>query len=72
MARTFTPRVGRLVTYVTATGKPRPAQIVSVGSTNGGIVLRVGGVLQGTSTVGILRGPVSSSIATVVNTWRPR
>lgn len=40
MARTFTPKVGHLVTYIDASGKPKPAVVVSTGSTNGGIRLR--------------------------------
>lgn len=40
MARTFTPKVGHLVTYFTSDGRPRPAVVVSTGSTNGGIRLR--------------------------------
>lgn len=73
MARTFTPRVNRHVTYFRSNGKPVPAVITAVGSTNGGIVLRVGrsGGTFGNGTTGILRGPVALDVANVANTWRP-
>jgi hypothetical protein len=73
MARTFTPRVNRHVTYFRAgTGKPVNATITAVGSVNGGIVLRIGhSQVVGDATTGILRAPISSLVANVPNTWRP-
>lgn len=70
MARTFTPRVNRHVQYVRTGAKLVSATITAVGSTNGGIVLRVGrgaqAVTYGDATTGILR----STGATTVGTYR--
>ena len=73
MARTFTPRVGRRVTYFNAAGKPQAAKIVTVGSSNGGVTLRPinNTVVKGDATTGILRGSVADTGART-NVWTPR
>jgi hypothetical protein len=72
MARTFTPKVGHRVTYFNAAGKPMAAKIMSVGSTNGGIVLRLLATATniGSGAVGILRGSVAEGAR--ANVWSPR
>ena len=64
-----TLRVNHLVTYKTSAGKLRPAVITAVGSTNGGIRLRVRhhGETYGTASVGILERTSTSSNST--NIW---
>lgn len=73
MARPYTPKVNKHVTYYDAAGKPRPGTITAIGSTNGGIIIRIthSGQIVGTGAVGILRGPVDINVAQVPNTWRP-
>ena len=72
MARTFTPKVGHRITYYTTAGQRRPAKVKAVGSTNGGLILRVLGsaVDVGTASVGILRGSVGAGVRS--NHWSPR
>lgn len=62
-------KVKARVTYKTSTGKLRPAIITAVGSTNGGIQLRVGhhSETYGTASVGILERTDTKSNAT--NVW---
>lgn len=71
VARTFTPKVNRHVIYYDAASKPRPGTITAIGSTNGGVTLRIThtGQTFGTGTVGILRAAFASPRGT--NTWRP-
>ncbi len=74
MARTYTPKVNGHVTYFDSSTptRARAATITAVGSTNGGVVLRIGrnGGTAGTGAVGILREPFNHS-ATKANTWEP-
>lgn len=60
--------VGRTVTYKKASGKLRPAVITAIGSTNGGVILRVGhhSETYGTASVGILERVDTTSNATNV------
>lgn len=57
MARPYTPKVNRHVTYYTGTGRPKAATITAIGSANGGVVLRLGrgGGTVGDVTTGVLR-----------------
>lgn len=68
MARTYTPKVNKHVTYFDAACKPRPATITGV--TSGTVVdVRIGH--SGETHAGINRAPISSMVANVPNTWRP-
>lgn len=72
MAHPYTPRPNDHVHYFAAsTARPRAATIVSVGSANGGIVIRINhsGATFGDATTGILREPFNHS-ATKANTWQ--
>lgn len=68
MARVFTPKVNKHVTYYDTAGKPRPATIIAVTSATV-VDVRVG--RSGETHLGISRAPADSSVANVVNTWRP-
>ena len=72
MARPYTAKVGRHVTYYNAARKPRPATITAVGSANSGIVLRIvrSGETKGDGTTGILRSAFSPPKGG--NTWTPK
>lgn len=68
MARPWSAKVGRHVTYYDANGKARPATITATGSTNGGVVLRVERAnTVGDATTGILRSFAPNARA---NTFR--
>jgi hypothetical protein len=73
MARSFTPTLQLHVAYYATNRKPRPATVVSVGSVNGGIVLRIThtGQVLGNGTTGILRGTVGGAHPRGVNVWSP-
>lgn len=61
-------KVNRHVTFwKSGSRKPRPATITAVGSTNGGVILRVGhhGEVYGNATTGILRQTTSNG----TNVW---
>lgn len=64
-----TLKAGRRVTYKTSAGKLRPAIITAIGSTNGGIRLRVGHHSEnyGTASVGILER--TSTLSNATNIW---
>ena len=55
MARPWTAKAGRHVTYHTASGKAQSATVVGT-SSNGGIILRVGHTTaKGDATTGVVR-----------------
>lgn len=72
MARPYTAKVGRHVTYYRSSAKPVSARIVGTGSVNGGVVLSAGrGTTSlGDATTGILRRATVTSPRN--NTWEPR
>jgi hypothetical protein len=73
MARTYVAKVNHHVHYFDSVDSvPLPGTITAIGSTNGGIVLRIGrsGITKGTGATGILREPFNHS-ATKANTWSP-
>lgn len=68
MARTYTPKVNKHVTYFDTNGKPRPGTIIAVTSATV-VDVRIGH--SGETHLGISRAPIDSLAANVVNTWRP-
>lgn len=68
MARTYTPKINKHVTYYDAACKPRPGIITGVVDATH-VNIRVCHTSQ--TPANVARGPIDSMIANVPNTWRP-
>lgn len=67
MARPHTPKVGHLVTYWTASGKPQPARITVAGATP---TIRVLGTNTPIATLAV--GPRDGGKTVRQSKWEPR